>query len=165
LSLEIPATLLNSVYRGTAVLFLGAGASRGATHPNHNKIPDGLQLRDLISDEFLGGKLKDRPLAAVADFAINETSLISLQQYLQQLFNPFGPEKFYELISEFKWHGIATTNYDMIIERVYENSINSVQHLIPFIKNGQHVETEMKRHSDGVQYLKLHGSIAKLHRS
>lgn len=162
LSNDIPDALVSSVQKGEAVLFLGAGASYGATHPNHEQIPNGNKLRDLLSDQYLGGKLKDQPLVNVADYAINETSLSTVQKFIKDIFDPFRPADFHQIIPRFSWHGIASTNYDMVIERAYESTgKKALQTLVPFYKNGQNVENEMKSVRDGLQFIKLHGSIDK----
>jgi hypothetical protein len=51
-------------------------------------------------------------------------------------------------------------NYQLrlIIERSYA-SAERLQELVPFVKNGQNVETAMKKAVNGIQYLKLHGCI------
>ena len=72
---KLPANLLDAVRNGSAILFLGAGASFGATHPRNEQMPDGNRLRDLLSDRFLSGLLKDRSLAEVSEYAVNETDL------------------------------------------------------------------------------------------
>ncbi|MCH7960490.1 MAG: SIR2 family protein, partial [Candidatus Hydrogenedentes bacterium] len=48
---------------------------------------------------------------------------------------------------------------DLLIERAYEPAHSPLQNLVPFVKDGEQVETKMKRAVDGVQYLKLHGCI------
>lgn len=155
----LPSSLLSAVESQCAVLFLGAAASFGSQHPKGAKIPGGADLRDAISDRFLGGEEKTKPLATVAELAINEASLTSLQQFVREIFLGFKPADFHCLIPRFRWHGIATTNYDLIIERAYDPNNNPLQELVPFVKNGQAVETQMKKAVDGVQYLKLHGCI------
>lgn len=159
--MDIPHNLLHAIESQSAVLFLGAGASVGARHPQGTKIPSGDKLRDLLSDRFLGGALKDRSLASVAEFCVSESSLISVQSFIRDTFKDFEPAEFHNLIPTFGWHGIVGTNYDLIIERAYEQvGKTSVQDLVPFLKNGQSVEAEMKKHAKGVQYLKVHGCLS-----
>ena len=68
-SLQLPAALVDAVQSQSAVLFLGAGASFGARHPRGASMPRGDSLRDALSDQFLKGELKDKPLATVAEYA------------------------------------------------------------------------------------------------
>jgi len=157
--IDLPSNLLQGIQQGNVVLFLGAGASLGAAHPKNHKIPSANALRDLISDNYLAGELKDRSLAVVAEYAANEQSLPLLQKFVRDLITDFQPSNAHKLVPTFQWHGIVTTNYDLLVERAYEQVSDRVQELIPFVKNGQPVETESKKHTNGLQYLKLHGCI------
>ena len=85
---DIAPTLVDAIKEQRAVLFLGAGASRHAKHPQGDQIPQGDRLRDLICDKFLGGKLKERPLNAVAAWAANEAGLAAFQKYIHALWLP-----------------------------------------------------------------------------
>jgi tetratricopeptide (TPR) repeat protein/cold shock CspA family protein len=156
---DLPPALLSAVLEERIILFLGAGASLGALHDDRSSVPGSEQLRDLLADKFLGGALKNRPLAHVADICVNETDLIAVQGFIRDIFLGFKPAPFHELLPTFRWRAIATTNYDLIVERAYDRMGDKLQELVPFIKNGQRVEEELKRVIGGVQYLKLHGCI------
>jgi hypothetical protein len=156
---ELPPGLVSAVEGQSAVLFLGAATSVGARHPRNENIPNGNQLRDLLSDKFLGGALKDKALSAVAEYAASETSLRTVQLYIRDLLTDFAPADFHLFIPKFRWHGIATTNYDLIVDKAYAPPNSPLQTLVPFVKDGQAVERETKRVIDGLQFLKLHGSI------
>lgn len=71
--------LIETITRGDAVLFLGAGASMGARGKQGEQAPSGNALRDLLADRFLGGALKDKPLSQVAELAKNEAGLPEVQ--------------------------------------------------------------------------------------
>jgi hypothetical protein len=155
----LPAELIHAIESQSAVLFLGAAASFGALHPKREKIPNGDRLRDLLSDRFLDGEEKTKPLAAVAELAVNESDLVKVQQFIREILLPFQPAAFHLLVPRFRWHAIVTTNYDLVVERSYDPSTKPLQELVPFVKDGQHVETQMKKAIAGLQYLKLHGCI------
>jgi hypothetical protein len=156
---ELPAFFVEAIKEQRVVLFLGAGASSGAEHPKGLLIPDGNGLRDMLCDRFLGGQLKHRPLATIAELAANESSLLEVQGFVADLLREFHLAGYHKLIPTFRWHAIVTTNIDLIIERAYRAPGKPKQHLVPFVKNGQAVETELKKYLDGLQYLKLHGCI------
>ena len=158
-SLDLPPTLVDSVREQRAVLFLGAGASRGALHEDPVDIPQGNNLRDKLSEQFLGGELKNRSLSQVAELCINESDLTTVQTFIRKLFIGFKPAPFHSLIPTFRWHAIATTNYDLVVERAYEGVDDRLQELVPFVKNGEQVDARLKEAVHGVQYLKLHGCI------
>jgi len=160
MTVDLPSPLTASIKEQRAILFLGAGASLGAVHPAGLAIPDAAQLRDLISDSFLNGKFKDRTLATVTEYAISETSLTQVHTVIADRFRDFGPADFHKIIPTFRWHAIITTNIDLVIERAYEEASGKrLQELVPFVKDGGQVEVELKKYTNGVQYLKLHGCV------
>jgi hypothetical protein len=160
MSIELPPALVTAVSEQRAVLFLGAGASRDAFHPRREDIPTGPELRDRLCDHFLAGKLKHRGLSEVAELAANETSLDEVQLFVAEILKDFRAAEFHKLIPTFRWHAIITTNLDLVIQNAYEQTRDRLQQLIPFFKNGQLIETEMKKYPFPVQYVKLHGCIA-----
>ena len=114
----------------------------------------------MLCDRFLGGAMKDSPLSIVSELAISESSPGEVQEYIRLIFDQFHPAPFHELVSSFVWKAIATTNYDLILERAYQRSSNPVQTLVPFVQNGESIEG-LLRAPDSVRFLKLHGSISR----
>lgn len=157
--LELPPALVTAITEQAGVLFLGAGASFGAHHPNSAQIPSGDDLKDKLSDKFLGGKLKKRSLTHVAEMCISETDLLSVQTFIRDQFMLFEPADHHLIIPRFFWHAIVTTNYDLILEKAYEKVTRARQKLTPFVKDGQKIDTTLKKTVNGLAYLKLHGSI------
>ncbi len=156
---DIAPALIDAIKEQRAVLFLGAGASRNAKHSKGDQIPQGEHLRDLICNKFLGGKLKEKPLNAVAAIAANEAGLASFQDYIHELFMPFQPADFHLLIPQFRWRAIATTNFDLIVERAYASARNRLQNLVKTVKDGDSFDTRLNRETNPVGFYKLHGCI------
>lgn len=154
----LPNNLVELVRTQRAILFLGAGASIGALHAKNAPIPKATELRDAICDKFLGGELKTKSLAAVAEIAANESSLPELQGFVAGIFLPFQPAPHHLLIPTFRWRAIATTNLDLILERAYQKA-SKHQALVPFIKDTEAFDTKLRATVDGLEYIKLHGSI------
>ncbi|HTV27354.1 MAG TPA: SIR2 family protein, partial [Xanthobacteraceae bacterium] len=123
------------------------------------KIPSGDRLRDKLCDQFLGGQLKDKPLVAVAAIAADAVGLAQMQKYIADLFGVFGPADFHKLIPTFRWRAIATTNYDLIIERAYALCEKPRQKYVTSVKNGDLFDQRMSEVSDPVGLLKIHGCI------
>jgi tetratricopeptide (TPR) repeat protein len=157
--LAVPPSLLNAVREQRAILFLGAGASIGAKSATGEGIPIGDKLRDKLCDKFLGGELKDKPLVAVAAITAEEVGLIQMQKYISDTFSVYYPAGFHTLIPIFRWRIIASTNYDLIVERAYEQCDKSLQRYVKSVKNGDQFDERMNATSDPVGYLKLHGCI------
>ena len=160
--MELPDTLVSDVQAGRVVLVLGAGASIGARTPNGEPPLVGLGLRDALSQHFLGGNFSEEPLPWVAELAISETDLRRVQDFIADLFASFEPAEFHRLLPTFKWRGLATTNYDRLIERTYETADEPAQQLVSFISNRDRVDDKL-RSPDHVGLLKLHGCITITH--
>ena len=155
----LPPSLINAVREQRAILFLGAGASIGATSASGETIPIGDKLRDKLCDKFLGGQLKTKPLVAVAAITAEEVGIIQMQKYIADIFGKYYPSDFHKLIPTFRWRAIASTNYDLIVERAYDRCDEPLQKYVKTIKNGDLFDDRMNATSDPVGLLKLHGCI------
>ncbi len=158
--MNIPPALKEAIREGRAVLFLGAGASDGAESPDGAAPPTGPKLAKMLSDRFLGGEDSGFALSVVAEYSISETDLVTVQEFIRDIFAKFNPAEFHRLIPTFKWAGIATTNYDLIVERAYDGCSKRVQGLVLFLKNSDRVDRKL-RTENTVPYLKLHGCISR----
>ncbi len=160
--MEIPISLKDSIQGGEAVLFLGSGASIGSKSKSGEQMPDGATLAKILAEKFLGLNYINHPLAIVAELAISETNLFAVQDYIRELFTQFEPTPFHLKIPSFLWHGIATTNYDLILEKAYLANNKRIQEIVPFIKDDDRVETKLKNQRNAA-YVKLHGCITNTH--
>lgn len=161
MSVDISKILFDQIRDAQVVLFLGAGATVGANHPKNIKPPVGKELASLLSKKFLGDEYKGRSLDQIAELAISETNLHTVQSYIASIFTEFTPADFHLSITTFKWASLVTTNFDLIIEKAYEAANKSIQRLVVFKKNGEHIEEKLKS-TDNIIYLKLHGCITDL---
>ena len=125
--MEIPKILLDHIREGQVVLLLGAGASIGASHPQNKVPPTGPELARMLAEKFLGTEFLDKPLSQVAELAISETDLFTVQEFIAAIFRDFYPSDFQKLIPRFTWAAIATTNFDLIIERAYDEVTTRLQ--------------------------------------
>ena len=155
----IPPPLLDAIRKHRAVLFLGAGASINARHPDGLQIPQVDELREKICDKFLNEELKRNSLSHVAAMAASEAGLIPFQEYIRDLFLPYEPADYHLLIPRFRWRAIATTNFDLIIERAYEKTPVPIQDLVKTVKDDDEFEDRLSKETDPVEFYKLHGCI------
>jgi tetratricopeptide (TPR) repeat protein len=156
----IDSYLQTQIQEGKVILFLGSGASLGAQDTDGNRPPSAPRLGEMLADRFLGGKYRDYPLDQIGEYAINESDLVTVQEYIRQIYEVFEPSAAHRLLCSFRWKGIATTNYDRLVEKAYELTTSRVQTPKPFIENGDRIESNL-RSSDDVQLLKLHGCITR----
>ena len=157
----IPDYLLTQIREGKAVLFLGSGASLDATDGKGNHPPTGWELGKLLSDQFLGGKYCDAPLAQIGEYAISESDVLTVQSFISDIFQPFKPTNEHLLIPTFRWFGIGSTNYDLLVEDAYKAVPDRVQNPALFIENSDRISDRL-RDASAVPYLKIHGCITRL---
>lgn len=157
----IPDYLTTQIREGKAVLFLGAGASFDAIDDKDNTPPSGWELGQMLSKQFLGGKYADAPLNQIGEYAISESDLFAVQDFIRCIFEPFKPTKEHLLIPTFRWFGLGTTNYDLLVENAYKAVTGRVQEPALFIDNRDRISDRL-RGPNSVPYLKLHGCITRL---
>jgi cold shock CspA family protein len=161
---SLPKILIDYTKEGNVVLFLGAGASIGAGHPEKKQIPNGRDLAKMLVDKFLGSEYDGIPLLRAAELAIAQSDLYTFQDYVASIFSEFGPGDHHRLVPRFLWKAIFTTNYDLVIERAYEQAVErkkNMQTIVPFLKNSDRLEDKLKEPSS-IPYVKLHGCITAL---
>ena len=157
--MALDAGLLDAIRSGRAVLFLGAGAARGATKTGGGSIPDAPELAAKIVNEFLGPDYAGLDFRSAYDLGASHRSARELQEFLHRELFPYQPADFHLIVPTFVWAGIATTNYDLIIERAYEQCPNAVQEIIPYCRDGDGSTDRLGTRK--FLYVKLHGCITR----
>ena len=160
--MDIPAPLRAAVENGAAVLMLGSGASLAARDGKGNRPPATPELARLLCAQFLSPEYEDHPLTQVADYAISESSLFEVQDFIRDQMLPFEPSASHLILPSFRWRAIVTTNYDQLIENAYSAHSAPVQKVVPLFKNTDRWD-DVLRDADSVPLLKLHGCISKTH--
>ena len=158
--MDIPKNLLELIQQKSAVLFLGAGGSVGATHRENKELVMGNGLARLIAEKFLNDEYYDENLEYTSGMAISATSIIEVQRFIKSYLIDFCPDSFHYEISDIAWDSIFTINYDLIVEKSYEGNRNRLQELSIFISNDDKFEDKVKTIRD-VPFYKLHGCITK----
>jgi tetratricopeptide (TPR) repeat protein len=159
--IDIPKSLLDGIFDGNVILFLGSGASYGAVHPNNAGIPQGQELSDLIVSKYLDDSYKGKPLQVASELAISERDLFEVQSFIADIFDKYAPAPHHKLIPTFIWHSIFTTNYDLILERAYNECKDRAQELAVCKRNGEKMASKFSSKRN-VLYLKLHGCITDI---
>ncbi len=155
--IEIPKALIEQIKEGNIVLFLGAGALKGAIHKKGLEAPTGPQLGKLIADKFLDDDYSNSSLSIISELAMSDTGLQPVQQFIADFFNDFEPNLHHEKIPLFRWKSIITTNYDLVIEKAYTKCKEPKQTLVKFIKD-ERINDKIKTTND-LPFIKLHGCI------
>lgn len=164
--IDLPAQLIEAVKSKRAIPFLGAGSSKEARDADGKMPPDADQLRDILAQRFFGKDIRNRDVMAVAEMAIQSSGGQSLVfEEVRKAFERFEPGDAHRLLSTFSWRAIATTNYDLLLERAYASQNQRRQNLVRFVKDDEPIEEKMQAVTNPVQYLKLHGCLDHLHDS
>ncbi|MEL0637393.1 SIR2 family protein [Marinomonas sp. TI.3.20] len=159
--MKISPSLVEEIKRENVVLFLGAGASMGATDCAGNAMYGVSSLIEKLSDRFLGGEAKSFSLATVSELAMSEHDPIAVQIFIKKLFEDFEPADFHLKISLFRWKSIYSTNYDLIIEKAYSKVGDAPKKLVPIYSSTDRIDSLIATSSD-LPYVKLHGCITKI---
>lgn len=149
----IPQRLLSALRTGNVVLFLGAGANYNCKMTNGEPMPIGDKLSELISQHF---HVRKGNLAETAELAEYSSTRSNLNTFIIELFSGAKPSDGFSLIRTFKWKSIYTTNYDLLIEDIY-NLHNCVQKLKVYYTSHQNMDLG----PNDVPYYKLHGCVSK----
>lgn len=158
--IELPHILVDAVKEQRAVLVLGAGASMACRNTRGEHPPSGYQLRDHLATKFLGTTSETRDLAVVAEMAIVSGAGQPLVfEEIANLFSGFDPSEAHIKLGDFRWRGLATTNYDTIIERGYAANSTRKQMCLPFVKNTEPYDDRLKAETNPLPLFKLHGCI------
>lgn len=163
MSISIPHSLKAEVENGTAVLVLGAGASLGAVSSSGSQAPSTRRLSEEIAKRFLGEPLlaADHQLDEIVELAQSASDLYRVQNFIRSLLTDLQPLPHHLLIPTFRWHGIATTNYDLLIETGYSHVADRAQSLVSFLRDGEHIDERIRHEEDAIPLLKLHGCITR----
>ena len=151
--------LITAAQEGRVVLFLGAGASMGAKNSLGAGIPDGKMLGQLISDKYLKPEHNSLDFKTICDFACSVSSIREVQKYIHDTLLDFQPTKAHFEVPKFVWAGLATTNYDILIERAYAAISQPLQTLLTYTRNGSGAVGRLT--DSGVLFVKLHGCITE----
>jgi len=156
----IPHVLREAIKEGAAVAVLGAGASLESKACDGRRPPTANQLRDHIAKKFLGTENEERDLATVSEMAIIAGAGVpQVFDEVARLFKGMLPSTAHERLADFRWRGLATTNYDRLIEDGYGANSSALQACVPFVKNKEPYEDRLRAEKNPVPLLKLHGCL------
>jgi len=159
-TLELPDALVTSIRDQRAILFLGVGASIEGRDTAGKATPSVNVLRDELSRKFQGRVHDSYSLMDLAERLIVMHGEPAVMGFIRDTLDPYQPGPGHLLMPGFRWRAIATTNYDLLIERAYKADKDRLQNLVPFIKDTDQVDDGMQQTPNGVEFLKLHGCIA-----
>jgi tetratricopeptide (TPR) repeat protein len=115
--------LLHTVFGGKAILFFGAGASRGARLKDGTPCPLGPDLAEDLMQQFLRQSAGSWSLGKVVDcLERNRIDRTKINTRVFEVFDPFVPHEPYRQLFDFRWRAFFTTNFDTLIRQAYEQT-------------------------------------------
>ena len=161
--ISLPPALIEAVKTGRVVLFLGAGASLEARDGQGKKAPSTKKLTELLSAKFLGEENPKFDLQTTSEMASLAGTDNVVFQFIKDILVDLKPTAAHALLPVFRWHTIATTNYDTLIEDSYAASAERLQNPVVRVKNMEAFEYRLARTEHPLQLIKLHGCIDHVH--
>ncbi|HEY2394859.1 MAG TPA: SIR2 family protein [Rudaea sp.] len=155
--MTIDANLVEEVRAGNVVLFLGAGASLGAKDSKGHSMPSTDDLKKKICGNFLDDSYAGLDFVQTCDYATTAKGGRKLQEFIHNALYGFEPAEFHKRIPTFHWAGIATTNFDLIVERAYRDVTDRLQRVRPLLCDTPDFMDSLEK--GDLLYLKLHGCI------
>lgn len=117
--------VVESLSRGDAILFLGAGFSKQAKNLLGQELPTGAELKSelfVAIDEIPTASDLENDLSAIADYCLSEPERAQkVADHLRKLFSIHELQDWQiSLITKFPWRRIYTTNYDNAVEFAFD---------------------------------------------
>ena len=132
--------VVESLSRGDAILFVGAGFSKQARNALEKELPTGDDLkRELFHaiGETPNAADLENELSAICDYCLSDAEKsAAVADYMRKLLNILGLEEWQiNLVTKYPWRRIYTTNYDNAVEFAFDlrnRPISSYSALEPY---------------------------------
>lgn len=148
-------SILEAILDGNAIVFLGAGFSRGATTVKGSSIKLGSELSAVLASKC--GLPSDTPLDVAAELFQQDIGTDALIQLLRDEFTVKEVTPIQQAIVSLPWDRFYTTNYDDVIETALKQTGRTPQSVVlsdpldaPKVRQGLCVH--------------INGSVSRLHR-
>lgn len=135
------------------VLFLGAGCSLASSAPS------GKTLFKVVVKQFVGKSGLATDLTKAFDIACgpDERNRRDVEAFLWDIFHTRKPNKGHEIMRQFKWPAIFTTNYDTLVENAFEG-LDRASELLPVYSRAR--SEVIFNNLDIIPFFKLFGCIS-----
>ncbi|MCJ7879705.1 hypothetical protein MUT85_24460, partial [Salmonella enterica subsp. enterica serovar Infantis] len=115
---------LEYVLKGEALLFLGAGFSKGAINSNHEQVKDAKELSQKLFEEMGMPYDPEKSLNVISEYFQKKEGRARLLELLRDEYSIKEVTGTHKTIMKYNWKRIYTTNYDDAAEQAsIENGI------------------------------------------
>ncbi|EKI8114532.1 hypothetical protein PFU47_002703, partial [Enterococcus faecalis] len=112
---------INEIFKGNAIIFLGAGFSKenqnsvGERLPLARELSKSLQISSGIEETDIDENIS---IQAVSEFFIEKNGESELVEFLKKKFTVFEGLEWQKILAKQDWKRVYTTNYDNVFETV-----------------------------------------------
>lgn len=162
---EIPDELIEQIYRGNTILFVGAGLSAGAGLPRWHELMcqmiDWAEKNNIELDEYKEEFLKlieEREFLLVAEELRDSMGNGFFEKFMRSIFrdNTKRPSLAHTILPEIPFAALLTTNYDVLLESAYTQYRGVHPHTCTHADTPKLVELNK---NNEFYILKMHGDI------
>jgi cytochrome c-type biogenesis protein CcmH/NrfG len=140
------------IQKGECVLYLGAGVSIDSGAPS------GKTLAQELKAAFLPADPDHYDLGGIAELIDAVAGRRALNEWLIERFQSLRPKGALLSIPHFRWKGIYTVNFDLLLELAYDQIADAQQHIHPFYSDKDPLS---RRRPNEVPLYKLHGCLSR----
>lgn len=153
---RISNNIFSSIKKRNTILFLGAGAS--VTHENKFLSQDVIDLYE----EKVGINLGIRDIIEFVDILSSNPkfSRVEFDRFVDELLRKLRPTPGHQLLAKLNWRSIITTNYDLLVERVFQEIEGTAEENLRLKTIRHKNEFYYTPSDDEVVYYKLNGCIS-----
>lgn len=141
--------LVDRINPRQTILLLGAGASIPSGAPSGNELAKQLarHLKGLSNPESYS-------LSELCSIYERRQGRKALAEAVEQILKPLQPTKGIQLLPKFDWYKIYSTNFDLLVEKVYQNANSN---LLVYRSNFDF----SRQTANSTEYYKIHGCITQ----
>jgi hypothetical protein len=168
--MEIPKELIEGIADGSVTVFIGAGLSQGAGLPGWPKLLE--QMMEWgkennvdfskADEKELKKYIRQGELLWVAEELHERLGKSAFHQFMREVFQQSKPRptETHRLLPAIPFSSVLTTNYDRLLEKVYEDSYKDAS--FHSFTHRDYPELAMAIRSGEFYLLKLHGTIDRI---
>ena len=147
--------LFLSISEGNSILFLGAGASIGEKRFLSKEIIE-------YYEEYLGKQLNEKNITKFVDIlSANPTFLRThFDNEVEKMLRKYEVTEAHKIVASIRWREILTTNFDLLIERAYDEIKQSSLYSCDIVPIRELKDFNYRTSRDEVKYVKLNGCIS-----
>ncbi len=168
--MEIPKELIERIADGSVTVFIGAGLSQGAGLPGWPRLLEqmmawGKENHVVFSEadeKELKTSIRKGELLWVADELRERLGKTAFHQFMLEIFQQSKPQPTdaHRLLPAIPFSSVLTTNYDRLLEKVYEDSYKDAS--FHSFTHRDYPELAMAIRRGEFYLLKLHGTIDRI---